>query len=118
MNEYVFGFCFSPLVSGDNVLLFLDHCLANLSSPFHTGRDEEGYVATKSGLPGGLDPKAMGRYWLEHRDHIRGLGFQDSGRCVYTPGYTAFYRDDLDGVFSVLNELAEEVTSSTTIQND
>ena len=118
MNEYVFGFCFSPLVSGDNVLLFLDHCLANLSSPFHTGRDEEGYVATKSGLPGGLDPKAMGRYWLEHRDHIRGLGLQDSGRCVYTPGYTAFYRDDLDGVFSVLNELAEEVTSSTTIQND
>ena len=118
MNEYVFGFCFSPLVSGDNVLLFIDHCLANLSSPFHTGRDEEGYVATKSGLPGGLDPKAMGRYWLEHRDHIRGLGLQDSGRCVYTPGYTAFYRDDLDGVFSVLNELAEEVTSSTTIQND
>lgn len=28
MNEYVFGFCFSPVVSGDNVLLFLDHCLA------------------------------------------------------------------------------------------
>ncbi|VWX62937.1 conserved membrane hypothetical protein [Burkholderiales bacterium 8X] len=112
MNEYVFGFCFSPVVDGDNVLLFLDHCLAHLSSPFHTGRDEEGYVATKSGLPGGLDPTAMGRYWLTHRDHIRERNLQDNGRCVFMPRYTAFYRDDLDGVFEVLDELAAEVTSS------
>lgn len=113
MNEYVFGFCFSPVVDGDNVLLFLDHCLAHLSSPFHTGQDEEGYVATKSRLPGGLNPNAMGRYWLTHRDHIRGLGLQDSGRCVFLPSYTAFYRDDLAGVFAVLDELAEEVTPAT-----
>lgn len=46
MNDYVFGHCFSPIVDGDNVQLFLDHCLVHLSSPFHTGRDEEGYVAT------------------------------------------------------------------------
>lgn len=117
MNEYVFGVCFNPAVDVNNTLLFFDHCLAHLSSPFHTGRDEEGYVATKSGLPGGLDPKAMGRYWLTHRDHIRGLGLQDSGRCVYTLGYTAFYRDDLDGVYSVLDELAEEVSSSTPVPN-
>jgi hypothetical protein len=117
MNEYVFGFCFSPVVDGDNVLLFLDHCLAHLSSPFHTGQDEEGYVATKSGLPGGLDPKAMGRYWLTHRDHIRGLGLQDSGRCVFLPSYTALYRDDLAGVFAVLDELAEEVAPATPAPN-
>lgn len=116
MNDYVFGHCFSPIVDGDNVLLFLDHCLAHLSSPFDTGRDEEGFVATKSGLPGGLDPKAMGMYWLTHRDHIRGLGIQDSGRCVYMPGYTAFYRDDLDGVFAALDELAEEVATATPVR--
>ena len=115
MNEYVFGFCFSPVVDCDNVLLFLDHCLAHLSSPFHTGRDEEGYVATKSGLPGGLDPKAMGKYWLTHGDHIRGLSLQDSGRCVFLPRYTAFYRDDLDGVFAVLDELAEEAIPSPAV---
>jgi hypothetical protein len=115
MNEYVFGLCFNPVVDGDNVLLFLDHCLAHLSSPFHTGRDDEGFVATKSGLPGGLDPKAMGLYWLMHRDHIRGLALQDSGRCVFTPSYTAFYRDDLYGVFAVLDELAEEVSSATPV---
>lgn len=113
MNDYVFGFCFNPQIDDDNVLRFLDHCLSHLSSPFHTGRDEDGFVATKTGLPGGLDPKAMGMYWLQHRDYIRGLGLQDSGRCVFMPGYTAFYHDDLVGVFAVLDELAEEVASAT-----
>lgn len=113
MNDYVFGFCFNPQIDDDNVLRFLDHCLSHLSSPFHTGRDEDGFVATKTGLPGGLDPKAMGMYWLQHRDYIRGLGLQDSGRCVFMPGYTAFYHDDLVGVFAVLDELAEEVASVT-----
>lgn len=115
MNEYVFGFCFNPEVDGDNVLRFLDHCLSHLSSPFYTGRDEDGYVATKEGLPGGLDPKAMGMYWLQHREHIRGLGLQDSGRCVFMPSYTAFYRDDLVGVFAVLDELAKAAASATPI---
>lgn len=117
MNEYVFGFCFNPLVDGDNVLLFVDHCLAHLSSPFHTGDDEKGYVATKSALLGGLDPKAMGRYWLTHRDHIRGLGLQDCGRCVFLPSYTASYRDHVDGIFTVLDELAQEATSDTNVPN-
>lgn len=107
------GFCFSPEVKADNVLLFLDHCLGHLSSPFYTGRDDDGYIATKSGLPGGLNPKAMGIYWLKHREHIRGLGLQGNGRCVFRPGYTAFYSDDLDGVFAVLDELAEEVVAAT-----
>ncbi len=115
MNEYVFGFCFNPKVDDDNVYRFLDHCLSHLSSPFHTGRYDDGFVATKSGLSGGLDTKAMGKYWLRHRDHIRGLGLQDSGRCVFMPDYTAFYRDDLVGVFAVLDELAEEAASATVM---
>ncbi|WP_306553811.1 KAP family NTPase [Acidovorax facilis] len=118
MNEYVFDFCFNPKVDEDNVFRFLDHCLAHLSSPFQTGRDEDGFIATKTELPGGLDPKAMGMYWQQHRDHIRGLGLQDSGRCVFMPRYTAFYRDDLAGVFAVLDELAEEAASDTPIAED
>lgn len=117
MNEYVFGFCFNPKVDSDNVLRFLDHCLSHLSSPFHTGRDEDGYVPTKAGLLGGFDPKSMGMYWLQNRDHIRGLGLQDSGRSVFMPGYTAFYRDDLVGVFAVLDELAEETASAMLVSS-
>jgi hypothetical protein len=111
MNDYVFDFCFNPKVDEDNVLRFINHCLSNLSSPFHTGRDEDGFVATKTGLLGGLDPKAMGMYWMQHRDHICGLGLQDSGRCVFMPGYTAFYRDYLVEVFAVLDELADDARS-------
>ncbi|WP_407714704.1 KAP family NTPase [Comamonas testosteroni] len=118
MNEYVFGFCFNPKIDGDNVLRFLDHCLSHLSSPFYTGRDEDGFVATKTGVLGGLDPKEMGMYWLLHRDLIRGLGLEDSGRCVFMPGYTASYRDDLVGVFAVLDELAEEHASAAPVFED
>jgi len=109
MNEYIFGFCFSPAVNRDNVFLFLDHCLAHLTSPFFSGRDEDGFVATKSGLPGGLNPKAMGEFWREHSNHIRELDLQHINRCVYMPNYIASYRDDLNGVFAVLDELANEV---------
>lgn len=118
MNDYVFDFCFSPVVNNENVLLFLDYCLSNLSSPFHTGRDEEGYVATKSGLLSGLNPRAMGMYWLKHRDQIRSMELQNIRRCVFMPSYTAFYREDLVGVFAVLDELAEEAASAIPIPGD
>ena len=108
MNEYVFGICFKPETHENNVLLFLDHCLSHLSSPFYSGRDEDGFVATKAELPGGLDPKEMGRYWRQHREHIRGRELHTIERCVFTSNYTAFYRDDLNGVFAVLDEMAEE----------
>lgn len=108
MNQYVFGTCFNPDVDENNVLLFLDHCLSHLSSSFYSGSGDKGYIANKAGIAGGLDPKAMGRYWLEHRKQIRGLVLRINSRCVFTPNYIATYRDDLDGVFAVLDELADE----------
>jgi hypothetical protein len=115
MNDYVFGMCFNPDIHENNVSLFLDHCLSHLSSPFYSGRYEDGYIATKAGLPGGLDPKEMGRYWRQHREHIRGLDCQISQRCVFTPNYIASYREDLNGVFTVLDELAEEASPAVTL---
>jgi hypothetical protein len=108
MNDYVFSICFNPEIHESNVLLFLDHCLSHLSSSFFSGRDEDGYVATKANLPGGLDPKEMGRYWRQHREHIRGRDLHTIGRWVFRPNYTASYRDDLDGVLAVLDKLADE----------
>jgi hypothetical protein len=108
MNDYVFDTCFNPDVQENNALLFLDYCLLHLSSPYLSGRDERGYIATKAALPGGLNPKEMGRYWRQHREQIRGRELQTSQRCVFTLNYTASYRDDLNGVFAVLDELADE----------
>jgi len=109
MNHYVFGTCFNPDFDENNVLLFLDHCLSHLSSSFFSDRDDQGYIAIKAEIPGGLDPKEMGRYWRKHRNQILGLKLHANNRCVFTPNYIATYRDDLDGVFAVLDELANEV---------
>jgi hypothetical protein len=118
MNDYMFGTCFNPDVHKNNVFLFLDHCLSHLSSPFYSGRDENGYIATKAGLPGGLDPKEIGRYWRQHREHIRGRDCQTSQRSVFTSNYTASYRDDLDGVFIVLDELADEANPPLAVLDE
>lgn len=107
MNEYAFGVCFNPELHEDNVVLFLDYCLSHLSSGFFSGRDEDGYFASKVELPGGLDPKYMGWYWRKHRDVIRQRALLNDERYVVTLNYIASYRDDLDGVFDELDELAK-----------
>lgn len=114
MNDYVFGVCFNPHIHESNLSLFLDYCLSNLSSSFFSGRDEDGYVATKAGLPGGLDPKEMARYWRQHGEHIRGRDLHTMERCVFTSNYIASYRANLDGVFAVLDELAVESSTLET----
>lgn len=111
MNEYVFGVCFNPDINEDNVLYFLDHCLSHLSNSFFTGGDKVGYFASKGELPGGLDPKEMGRYWTQHKELIRQRFMNAEERYVITPNYTASYREDLAGVFAALDELAEEATA-------
>ena len=111
MNEYAFGVCFNPDIHEDNVFCFLDHCLSNLSSPFFSGRDEEGYFASKAQLPGGLDPKEMGRYWSQRREFIHQRILRVEERSVVTSNYIASYRKDLAGVFAVLDELADVATS-------
>ena len=41
---------------------------------------------------------------------ILGQELQTSQRCVFVPNYIASYRDDLNGVFAVLGELADEAS--------
>lgn len=110
MNEYAFGICFNPDIHEDNVLHFLDHCLSHLSNSFFSGGDEVGYFASKAELPGGLDPNEMGRYWSKHQNFIRQRVLQVEDRYVVTSNYSASYREDLAGVFDVLDGLANEAT--------
>lgn len=112
MNKYVFNVCFNPSINKNNIFLFLDHCLAHLSNPFFLSREERRYFATKTELSGGFDPKEMGRYWKQHREIIFEQQLRTIDRTVITPNYIASYRDDLNGVFSVLDELAEELVAA------
>jgi hypothetical protein len=111
MNEYAFGVCFNPDIHEDNCLLFLDHCLLHLSSAFFSGSDGKNYSATRTDLPGGLDPKVMGRYWRRHGKDIRQQALHVGERYVVTANYIASYREDLAGVFAVLDGLADEATA-------
>ena len=111
MNEYAFGVCFNPDIHEDNVFHFLDHCLSHLRNSLFSDRNEEGYFASKAELPGGLDPKEMGRYWSQHRELIYQLVHHVEERYVITSNYTASYREDLPGVFAKLDELADEATA-------
>lgn len=104
MNEYVFGVCFNPDFGDDNIYRFLDYCLANLSSGIFTR--EDGYAATKSGLPGALDPQRMAVYWETHRALILHRNPTAEDRRVVTASYIASYREDLQSVIAVLDELS------------
>lgn len=108
MNRYVFDYCFNPEVHEDNVYFFIDHCLSHLSSSFFSGREDEGYFPTKSGILGGLASDEMKRYWRRHREHIRQRKLQDMDRRVVLPSYIASYSEDLTDLFDVLDELADE----------
>lgn len=111
MKDYVFGICFNPDIHAENLFHFLDHCLSHLSSSFFSGGDGEGYFATKTQLPGGFDPKEMGKYWIKHRELIRQKVLQIKDRHVFTSNYTASYSEDLSRVFAVLEELADDATA-------
>ncbi len=113
MNDYIFNVCFNPELDPENVHHFLGHCLMHLSHPHFSahGAEHEGFFAAKDEISGGLDPIRMGQYWSSHRDLIRRLSPQLSDRSVVTSRYIAFYRDDLTGVFSALDELADEAAA-------
>ncbi|WP_446900795.1 KAP family NTPase [Burkholderia sp. YIM B11467] len=112
MNRYVFGVCFNPDFHADNLFHFVDHCLAQLSNPIFSGVDADRFVATKTGLPGGLDPKEMGLYWSRFQELIRQRVRDSEDRHVMTLNYGASYGEDLAGVFKVLDELAAEAASN------
>lgn len=110
MNDYVFEFCFNPELRQENAYHFTDYCLANLSNSFFTDSDQVDFIPTRSGLVGGFDAQALGRYWARHHAVIRQANALVQERYVYTANYTASYRDDLEQVYYVLDELAADDT--------
>ena len=118
MNEYVFGVCFNPAVKEENALYFLDYCLSHLTNPLFSETDEDGYFASKAGIIGGFDAKEMSLYWETHRDIIRQKAQQAQDRRVVTSNYIASYRDDLLGVFAVLDALVCKETAEVVKPED
>lgn len=105
MNEYVFDHCFNPEIEDKNALHFLDHCLAHLTSPIFSARNDGQYIADERDLLGGLDSNRAIQYWKRHGRGIRVQGSLHPDRTVVTYGYIATYSGDLEQVYAVLDNL-------------
>jgi len=105
MNDYIFGFCFNPEISQDNIYYFLDHCMSNLSRSLFVDVDYATFSASEAGIISGFSPDAIARYWAKYRALIVDKIKQDDGRLVYTSNYTTSYKENLESVFGILDEL-------------
>lgn len=108
ISDYAFNFCFNPNLDQGNIILFLDQCLAHLSNSFFAYGGDEGYVPIKEEISGGLCNGALSRYWAANKEQIVQVAIENKERKVFTHNYTAFYKDDLERVFTVLNEIEIE----------
>lgn len=108
VDSYVFNFCFNPKIDESNAYHFLDYCLSNLSNSYFEGTPGDGFVAARSGLIGCFDIESFAWYWRKHGDFVRYKAGESLTREVVTSNYVAFYSDDLDGVFKVLDDIVGE----------
>ncbi|WLQ16153.1 KAP family NTPase [Hahella aquimaris] len=108
MNNYIFNICFNPYLNKNNTFHFLDYCLLHLSRTILPSGGTINYTATKDGLPSGLNPKEMGLYWSQHKQLIYEQVPYALDRRVVTPNYIARYSEDLEAVFTALDELASD----------
>ncbi|WKZ29432.1 MAG: P-loop NTPase fold protein [Patescibacteria group bacterium] len=107
VNDYLFGTCFNPSVAGKNYEHFLDYLLINFASTFESrgGREYTPHINEFTKI---LDKSKLAEYWREHATTIRGLNLTEKEKTVITSNYSASYKDDLAGVFQVLDKLIEE----------
>jgi hypothetical protein len=82
ISEYVFGFCFNPEKNPDNILFFLDHCLAHLSNSFFSDDEDDGYVPVKGEISGGLCNSNLAKYWKENKELIGQVAEKNKDRKV------------------------------------
>ena len=106
MNRYLFDTCFNPKVDESNIQYFLDYCLLNLSNPFFSGEEGDEYIATREGLLGCLNEQYLTEYWKTNKARIVVYAENNAQREITTENYIAYYQDDLQHVFDVLNDLA------------
>lgn len=107
MNDYLFDFCFNPLIDSKNSFHFIDYCLRNLHLPFETGGLSP--LVSESSLSEGLDTLSMRKFWKQHNTLIKAVAQSELGREVYTSNYAVKYVDVLENVFSTLDDIAMKV---------
>lgn len=115
MNNYLFDICFNPEVNEKNPIYFIDYCLSNFSDSYFTEHKDIGYVPTLDGLTSVLDKNMLAKYWGKYGSTVKETAQAYLDREVVSVNYIAFYKDDLDSTFEVLDKLIKEVNLDNVI---
>lgn len=104
MNDYLFGICFEPGDENQGYKYFLDYLLIGFESTF--GRSSGGdHIPTIEGFTKVLNRKRLAEYWTKHQNAIRAMKLNHTDKTVYSANYIATYREDLQSVYDVLDQL-------------
>ena len=110
INNYLFEVCFSPGKAKDNTRNyehFLDYLLINLRSVFRTfkGRSYAPHIDEFTKV---LDKERLVKYWKTNSTKIKSLKFEKKDKTIFTPNYTATYKEDLPDVCKVLDDFVRD----------
>ncbi|WP_024607399.1 hypothetical protein [Pseudoalteromonas sp. TAB23] len=115
MNRYLFDICFNPEKNAKNPIYFLDYCLSNFSDSYFTEQTDKGYVPTLDSLTSVLDKNMLAKYWGKYGSTVKETAQSYLDREVVSVNYIAFYKDDLNSTFEVLDKLIKEVNLDKVI---
>jgi hypothetical protein len=106
VNDYLFNECFGPAGGLKNYEHFLDYLLMNLASTFMFENDEHyTHRARIEAFTKVLDKEELAQYWEKNEKAIRALNLVTSEKVVHTLNYSASYKERLNEVFGVLDQL-------------
>ncbi|MFA6897063.1 MAG: P-loop NTPase fold protein [Patescibacteria group bacterium] len=112
-NRYLFNFCFNPAKTEDGYEHFVRFLLRNYASVFASQRrDGREYIPSIGEFIKALDKEMLTSYWQENSEAIKGLGFEQEEKQIINSNYTATYKEHLDNLYEVLDELVpkKEIT--------
>lgn len=107
-NDYLFEKCFNPITDQKNCEYFVDYLLINFTSTFASEADDK-YTPHINEFTKVLDSNKLAQYWKLNGVAIKALNLDIQDKFVYTGNYVANYKKDLPGVYTVLDNLTEEI---------
>lgn len=110
INEYLFNECFNPTKNSKNYEHFVDYLLIHFTSTLALRSGCE-FISRIDEFVKVLDREKLADYWKNHADSIRALKLTSRDKTVITVNYKASYKEDLVGVYDVLDKLVQDNTT-------
>ncbi|MBV7457286.1 KAP family NTPase [Acidovorax sp. sif1233] len=107
MQEYVLGFCFSPIIDRKNAQEFGDFCLRAIRVSRYRSLGYPSVESLTAEITKIFPKTRLIAFWVEHRELIK-KELQHVDRTIVMDGYSATYADSLPVVFGLLDSWVVE----------